>query len=364
MSAKLNLDVNKFPSLTWNFLKINKGHLETSIEDDAGFTAIVSNDEISLAEIPFEELSEKIKEITTGLGKEFDSEFDSFASSGKTVFIEIPQSKGCLSCQKVKIELSHHNEEYKARDFVIHAKEDSQVNVLFTFKGAVLNEGSLGVRIRVLAEENSCVKVSCVNLLGKKALHFMSLGSSVKDNALVEVTELELGGLKVYSGNYQNLSGYKASFTGHSAYFLSEGCEADFNYVANHTGRESESFMLTDGVCSSNVKKVWRGSIDFKKGCIDAKGDEQENVLLLSPEIVNKTLPVILCDEEAVEGRHGASIGRLDKEILFYMKSRGVDEKEAKRLMICAKINSVSRYIADEEVTSDINAFLEKEFGQ
>ncbi|MCR5218089.1 SufD family Fe-S cluster assembly protein [Treponema sp.] len=364
MSVKLDLDVNQFPSLTWNFLKINSTHIDSSIEKDAGFTAIVSNDAIKLVEVPFKSLSDEIKNVTTGMGKAFDAEFDSFASKGKTVLIEVPECKGCASCQKVKIELLHHDGEYKAKDFVIHVNEGAEALVLFTFKGAELNEGLLGARVRLIAEAGSSVKLATVNLLGKKAMHFISAGSLVKDNALVDVTELELGASKIYSGNYQNLAGYKASCTGHAAYVVEDGGEADFNYIASHSGRETVSFMAMDGVCGAGVKKTWRGTIDFKKGCVDAKGDEQEDVLLLSPDVVNKTLPVILCDEEAVEGRHGATIGRMDRDILFYMQSRGVDEEEARRLMVSAKIHSVCRYISDDEVNAEVDAFLEKEFGE
>jgi Fe-S cluster assembly scaffold protein SufB len=364
MSIKLDVDVNQFPSLTWNFLKINRAHLDSPLESDAGFTAVVSNDELSLSEIPFKSVSSEVKAVETGLGSSFDAAFDKFASDGKTVLVEIPESRGCSSCQKIKIEMVHHDGESKAKDYVIHACEGSDAVVIFTFKGAELNEGVLGARIRVIADENSKVRLSVVNLLGKKALHFLSIGSLVKDNASVDVTELELGGAKVYSGNRQTLSGYKSACSGHTGYVVEQGCEADFNYVARHTGRETVSQMSVDGVCRNSCRKTWRGTIDFVKGCIDSKGDEQENVLLLSPDVVNKTLPVILCDEEAVEGRHGASIGRLDKDILFYLQSRGVDEKEAGRLMVSAKIRSVCRYIPDEGVNAGVNAFLEREFGK
>ncbi len=45
--------------------------------------------------------------------------------------------------------------------------------------------------------------------------------------------------------------------------------------------------------------------------------------LLLGEDVVNRTIPLILCAEEDVEGNHGASIGQLDEDILFYMNSEG-----------------------------------------
>ena len=43
---------------------------------------------------------------------------------------------------------------------------------------------------------------------------------------------------------------------------------------------------------------------------------------------MNQTIPLILCEEEDVEGNHGATIGKLDEELLFYLESRGIPEAE------------------------------------
>ena len=88
--------------------------------------------------------------------------------------------------------------------------------------------------------------------------------------------------------------------------------------------------------------------------------DEMEEVLLLSPKAVNKSIPVILCDEEDVEGEHGSSIGRLSKEMLFYMESRGISEAEAEKIMSRAKIQAAASLLPDEDIKEKINAFLDK----
>ena len=67
----------------------------------------------------------------------------------------------------------------------------------------------------------------------------------------------------------------------------------------------------------TGLKKTFRGTIDFRCGSSGSVGDEQEDVLLLGENIVNKTIPLILCEEEDVDGRHGATIGRLPEDMLF-----------------------------------------------
>jgi Fe-S cluster assembly scaffold protein SufB len=79
-----------------------------------------------------------------------------------------------------------------------------------------------------------------------------------------------------------------------------------------------------------------------------------ENVLLMDEDVWNQTIPVILCDEEDVEGNHGASIGNIDEELLFYMKSRGIEEKAVYEMMAGALIESVAAKIPDEKTKEEL----------
>lgn len=64
-------------------------------------------------------------------------------------------------------------------------------------------------------------------------------------------------------------------------------------------------------------------------GCKGATGTERETVLLANKGVDNKTVPVILCDEDDVAGNHGATIGHVRDEQLFYLACRGLDQNAA-----------------------------------
>ena len=97
-----------------------------------------------------------------------------------------------------------------------------------------------------------------------------------------------------------------------------------------------------------SARKVFRGSIDFKNGSDGSVGSENETVLMLGDNVVNKTIPLILCAEENVEGTHGATIGELDDATLFYFESRGIGKNEAENIMARAAIERLIRLAADE----------------
>lgn len=345
------MKVNSFPSLTWDFLKINNSDL--NIIEGNQIEPTISLPTNVFVDKQFSE--EFFNSVQTGMGSEFDIVFNSLKLNARCFYVEEDKNVETICI------------EYKATDencfdeVLIHASKNSKSNFIFVFKSIPNFDDVLGARIRVVTEENAFVHIGLVNLCGKNAKNFVSFGSKIADNAIVETTEIILGGKENIWGNYNLLEGYKSKFNGHNAYLVCDKEVLDVNYVSLHKGGETNSSMAVDGVIDGTGKKTWRGTIDFKKGCAESKGDEQENVLLLDPKVENKSLPVILCDEESVEGRHGASIGRLGKEILFYMQSRGVDEKTAQNLMIRAKINTAARCLGNEKIATEVLNFIEKE---
>ena len=77
---------------------------------------------------------------------------------------------------------------------------------------------------------------------------------------------------------------------------------------------------------TGSADKILRGTVDFQRGAKRGVGHESEDVLLFSPSARNRTAPLILCGEEEVEGQHAASVGRLDENKLYYLRSRGLSE--------------------------------------
>lgn len=116
--------------------------------------------------------------------------------------------------------------------------------------------------------------------------------------------------------------------------------------------------MEVSGVVSENAFKIFRGTIDFIAGCAGSKGTESEDVLLLGEELVNQTIPLILCAEEDVEGNHGASIGKLDDQTLFYLASRGIPKEEAEKMLARARVDALNARIPVKSVRDTVEAYL------
>lgn len=368
MDTMKDISINEIPSLTWNWMKLNRNSVEVS-------------DSLQPAKAEFT-IPKNICSLEKGISKDFYNL--SFASGifnkknpklvdGKPHFDIVTEDKNHpvnallneenASTLTIKgkvaepILISFDSDSDYCDYTNIVAEEGAEACIIFLFEG---NAPLSLIKSRILAKENSKIHLVKVQLLGKESLQLDDSQFIARENAEITFSQIELGGNQVNSGLGVILEGYKSLFKSKLAYICSDSQKLDMNHIVYHRGKKSECQMKVDGTLLDKAVKTYRGTIDFKNGCAGSKGNEMEEVLLLSPKALNKSIPVILCDEEDVEGEHGSTIGRLSKDMLFYMQSRGISEEEAEKILSRAKINAVADLIPDERVKEKINQFLDK----
>lgn len=358
-----NMTVNPLPAKTWYWLNMNAS--EVNLSDISTYPTINSLSEKILIKNtgftfrPADEEEEKIfGDMETGMGEDMNS------------FMEkVPAYTLENETDEKQIAVFDLNAPTGSKAFYklyIYAKKDSETeisilnsNMVDDSENAKNISGLSSIQIKIYTEENAKVHLSMAQTLGKSEISFWDIGGELKENASVEIIKLEAGSKKAYTGTLMNLSGARSSFDAQIGYYEKDKQKLDMNYVARHTGKRTVSNMETNGVLEDSAFKLFRGSIDFKPGCSGAKGDEKEEVLLLGDDVVNQTIPLILCSEEDVEGNHGASIGNLDEKTMFYLKSRGFSEEAAQNMVARARIDSICEKIADEYVKEKVERKLD-----
>ena len=263
-------------------------------------------------------------------------------------------------CSSQVIHLDFEDGKNYIHEQTVTAEEGKEITVILNYSSLPEAGGFSTIKTKLIAKPYSKIHLVKVQLLGSNFVQIDETYGECDDNAQIEVTQIELGGSKVFAQVKNELKGYKSKFNSSTAYITKDNQVLDLNYVSNHTGAATETKMIVKGVVDGNSSKTYRGTIDFKNGCSGSKGNEMEESLVLSPKVVNKSLPNILCDEEDVEGEHGATIGRLTSDILFYMQSRGISEEEAEKLMSRAKIQAAADLIPDEKTRDLITEYLDK----
>ena len=381
----LKMKVNHLPALTYRFLKSNDSEIdakdlyientrtpdpekipegvivEESISEDevrAIFSEVNAKIEAKKTDIPGPNgdtapLNDK-QAVRTGMGVEIDK---LMAEMNADVML-ISAEEGCKAKDPVYIDFVLKDGECALGSQIIYAKKNSEITVIMEYDSEPEAKGFLGIQTRLLAEEGAKINLIKVQMLSEGFIHFDDIGSVCDDNASVDTINMQLGAGKTWGGNRTTLLGDASAFNNHTGYLCRHEQNYDMNYVADQMGKKTVSNMIFRGVLLDEAVKTFRGTLDFKSGSAGSVGDEQEDTLLLSPDVINRTMPVILCGEEDVDGRHGASIGQLGDDTLFYMESRGIDEESAKKLMIRARMESIARMIPDEAIIVRIQQFI------
>ena len=163
-------------------------------------------------------------------------------------------------------------------------------------------------------------------------LNLESVGITCERDARVDVHQYLLGGGTVALGLAADLAGDRARFDLTQRYHAAGTEVLDVNEVVRMRGRNTRSELAYSGVLEDAAKKSLRTTIDLVHGARGAQGNEAETVLVLGDDVTNKTLPVILCDEDDVAGNHGATIGSVSPEQLAFLASRGLSRADAEEL--------------------------------
>lgn len=358
----MDIQINKIPSPTWNWLQMNEVKVENVL------TYNKQNGETYISKIETPDLVNHTVEdefdidAATGMGNEVanilgDATVHTFAADrvvNEPVVIDYKFSQG-VSASRVQLKVSSNAEMFVVQDFASDISEQESGDVADNNE---INKSEAAVETRYDIAAGGHLTLIQIQHLQKGMRFYNNIGGNQEAEGGFTLIQLVVGGDESYYGCFAGLQGHKSTFENRIAYLLSGTDKLDMNYDIDHTGTRTVSDVLVSGVMRDSSKKLFRGTIDFHRGCAGAKGSELEDVLLMDETVRNQTIPVILCDEEDVEGSHGASIGKLDEKMMFYMKSRGIPEEEIYEMMAEAKIDSIVNEIPQESVRRYIKDLL------
>ena len=245
-------------------------------------------------------------------------------------------------------------------NIMITANEDTKATIIIKYKSENNKKAFHSGIINTKAKANSNIKIIFVNLLNNETNNFVSIENKLEENARVDYFIVDFGGKNSITNYYSNLIGNNSDNRLNTLYLGKENQIFDLNYIGELRGEKSNINIEVQGALKDNAKKHFKGTIDFKKGCKKAVGNENEACMLLSENAKSLALPMLLCSEEDVEGNHSTSSGKIGEKELFYIMSRGFEYKDAMKLMVRAKFNKILENIKDENLKEEIIEEIDK----
>jgi len=156
------------------------------------------------------------------------------------------------------------------------------------------------------------------------------------EHAHLDFHALELGGKLARHELRVDLAGDRARFDSRGAFVLDGRQHCDTEVLVTHRGRDTVSDSLWRGVAGDRARGVVHGRILVQPGADGSDGSFYNKNLLLSPTAEIDTRPALEIYADEVKANHGATVGQLDENVLFYLRSRGIPLDTARRMLVRA----------------------------
>ncbi|HIY51400.1 MAG TPA: SufD family Fe-S cluster assembly protein [Candidatus Olsenella avicola] len=310
--------VNVAPAQTWNRLRTNDITLTVPARGRKG--------DVYFA------LPRLFEGVECGMGREVTDWVESQAVDAR--YVEVPRGTRREEPIVVCVDAGAGD----VADTGVMVREGAEATIVVA-AGAGEKDGEAGTSaslLRVIAEAGAHVHLHEYVAAGADQQHLESVGITCGRDARVDVHQYLLGGGTVALGFACDLAGDRARIDLGCRYHAGGAEVLDINEVVRQHGRNTRSELAYNGVLEDAAKKSLRTTIDLVHGAKGAQGNEAETVLVLGDDVVNKTLPTILCDEDDVAGNHGATIGSVSPEQLAFLASRGLSREDAEALFVRA----------------------------
>lgn len=195
-----------------------------------------------------------------------------------------------------------------------------------------LNHGGNSLR-NVKMYQNSSYKVTCAEL-------------SINDvNMVLNCYMLESGTNGIFRLSTLSKNNNKKMF------------DINFNHLAKNT-----NFNMTNyGVCQDSSFLQFKGVGFIQNGASKSYANQSAKIMVFSSKAHAEANPILKIDENDVSASHGAALGKINDDHLFYLMARGISEEDAKRLITLGYLNPVLPLFFDDEIKKDVEkAILER----
>jgi Fe-S cluster assembly protein SufD len=192
------------------------------------------------------------------------------------------------------------------------------------------------------------------------AFHVSTTYVDVAAGGTYDSFTLNLGARLSRTEVHAQLSGKGATAHLNAAQILAGSQHGDFTTVVAHTAPDCTSRQTVKNVLAGRSRGVFQGKIEVARHAQKTDGYQMNQALLLSPDAEVNSKPELEIFADDVKCSHGATVGELDAEQMFYLRSRGIPDTEARSILVRAFLAEALDAVADETIRGRLDAAVEQ----
>lgn len=216
---------------------------------------------------------------------------------------------------------------------LIVLEREARASIVETY--ASLKQGTYWTNsvTEIVAGEGARVDYHRVQRESAKAYHVATTQTHQDRDSIVNVHTVALGAALARHDIGAVMAGPGGTLILNGLYLLDGAQHADHHTTIDHAAHTCESHEYFNGVLDGKSRGVFTGRIIVRPGAQKTDSKQTNNNLLLSTEAHADSQPQLEIYADDVKCTHGSTVGPLDPRALFYLRSRGVSEREARRLL-------------------------------
>jgi Fe-S cluster assembly protein SufD len=236
---------------------------------------------------------------------------------------------------------------------------DAHCTIVETYKG----QGAYFTNAvtEIVAGDASVVDHYKVQLEGREAFHVATMQATLGRSANFSSHSISLGGALVRNDANATLSeGTEATLNG--LYLVNGTQHVDNHTVIDHAKPHGTSHEVYKGILDGHAVAVFNGRIIVRKDAQKTDSKQTNKNLVLSDDAVINTKPELQILADDVRCTHGATIGQLDDEAMFYLQSRGIGKQDARSLLTYAFAQDIIDRIKVPSLKESLERILFEKF--
>ena len=352
----------------WRYTEIEKLKLENFAPFESGtrITATDLSEDLLRHGVIFTDINYALEKYPAALNyffKGINIDKDKFlalsaAHFSHGYFLYIP--KNLYIKEPIRINLAAEGKNSILHNLII-IEPNSQADVLEEYANKDAGDEQLNAYItEVFANTNSRANFYHVNNWTGNVYNFTNLVGTTERNASINWVSGCFGGKLNKLRVDTNFNGQGSSCS-NLGIFMGKGKEhIDFTTNAYHNAENTTNDILVDGILKDESSSVYRGLIKIPKEGQKTNSYLANHILKLGGKTLANSIPSLKIDANDVKASHGATVGQINEEHLFYLMARGLSRQEAERLIIEGFFEPVIQKIPLEELREKIREMVRR----
>jgi Fe-S cluster assembly protein SufD len=248
---------------------------------------------------------------------------------------------------------------------LVEAEEGSSITVIEEYASATPDlRGYSNAVSEIFVGPSAKVEYVSIQNLSRGTFHFATHHARVERDAELDWVAGGFGTAKGKIRIQNDLAGPGATSRVTGAYFADGEQHLDYDTFQEHIAPSTTSDFAFKGALRDAASAVWRGMIRVEEGAQKTNAYQENRNLLLSKDAHADSIPGLEIMANDVRCTHGATLGQVDREQLFYLMARGLSRGEAERLIVRGFFQDILDRIDLEPVREALGAALEARIPQ